>query len=349
MAKQLINVGSQANDGTGDSIRTGAQKINSVINEIYNDLGDGTNLGISISNVSDGNVLRANGTDFVSAKLNYSDLANTPTIPAAQVQVDWNSESGVTAILNKPLLFSGSFNDLDDVPSFSDVALSGSYADLLNVPVFSDVAISGDYGDLSNLPTLFSGSYEDLTDTPNLATVATSGDYTDLNNTPNLATVSTSGSYEDLIDTPNLATVSTSGSYEDLTDTPQNLLASRGNVSVTTGSIDNDEYENLSIIAHKSYLLLKIATNIASRIVVYTDASSRSQDSSRDQNTPFDSNTGVIADIITSGNETITLTPGVIGFNNDTVPSEYMYLKIINKSGQANSVDVTFTLVKLED
>ena len=313
MAKQLINVGSQANDGTGDSIRTGAQKINSVINEIYNDLGDGTNLGISISNVSDGNVLRANGTDFVSAKLNYSDLANTPTIPAAQVQVDWNSESGVTAILNKPLLFSGSFNDLDDVPSFSDVALSGSYADLLNVPVFSDVAISGDYGDLSNLPTLFSGSYEDLTDTPNLATVATSGDYTDL------------------------------------TDTPQNLLASRGNVSVTTGSIDNDEYENLSIIAHKSYLLLKIATNIASRIVVYTDASSRSQDSSRDQNTPFDSNTGVIADIITSGNETITLTPGVIGFNNDTVPSEYMYLKIINKSGQANSVDVTFTLVKLED
>ena len=33
---------------------------------------------------------------------NYNDLTNQPTIPPAQVNVDWTSSSGVTAILNKP-------------------------------------------------------------------------------------------------------------------------------------------------------------------------------------------------------------------------------------------------------
>ena len=40
MAKTLINVGSTANDGTGDSLRVGGQTINAVINEIYDKLGD---------------------------------------------------------------------------------------------------------------------------------------------------------------------------------------------------------------------------------------------------------------------------------------------------------------------
>lgn len=34
----------------------------------------------------------------------YDDLTNKPTIPAAQVNSDWNSSSGVSQILNKPLL-----------------------------------------------------------------------------------------------------------------------------------------------------------------------------------------------------------------------------------------------------
>lgn len=44
MAKQLINRGTTANDGTGDNIRTGAGKVNDNFNEIYNAIGDGTNL-----------------------------------------------------------------------------------------------------------------------------------------------------------------------------------------------------------------------------------------------------------------------------------------------------------------
>ena len=44
MAKSVINVGTAANDGTGDNLRAGATKINANSDELYNALGDGTNL-----------------------------------------------------------------------------------------------------------------------------------------------------------------------------------------------------------------------------------------------------------------------------------------------------------------
>ena len=44
MAKQTVGIGSSANDGTGDTLRAGADKINDNFNEIYNALGNGTAL-----------------------------------------------------------------------------------------------------------------------------------------------------------------------------------------------------------------------------------------------------------------------------------------------------------------
>mgnify|MGYP005750303849 CR=1 FL=1 len=48
MAKQNLNVGSAANDGTGDTLRDGAIKLNSVIDELYTNLGNDTNLQVNI-------------------------------------------------------------------------------------------------------------------------------------------------------------------------------------------------------------------------------------------------------------------------------------------------------------
>lgn len=56
----------------------------------------------------------------VATSGSYADLSNKPTIPAAQVNSDWNASSGVAQILNKPNLAtvatSGSYSDLDDTP-----------------------------------------------------------------------------------------------------------------------------------------------------------------------------------------------------------------------------------------
>ena len=54
MAKQSIGLGTTANDGTGDTVRAGGDKVNDNFTELYNALGDGTtiaaNTGTLVSN-----------------------------------------------------------------------------------------------------------------------------------------------------------------------------------------------------------------------------------------------------------------------------------------------------------
>lgn len=109
-------------------------------------------------------------TDFTSSTtFNLSDW----DIPQfTQEQADWN-ENSTTAksyIKNKPVLFSGNYEDLQNLPNLAEVALSGDYADLTNLPNLARVATSG--------------LYSDLTGAPVLARVATTGNYADLNNKP---------------------------------------------------------------------------------------------------------------------------------------------------------------------
>lgn len=75
--------------------------------------------GITANDITSWN----NKSDFSGS---YNDLTNKPTI-VGQVNSDWNANSGVAKILNKP--------------SFADVAISGNYNDLSNTPVL-DTALS---------------------------------------------------------------------------------------------------------------------------------------------------------------------------------------------------------------
>lgn len=72
MSKQVINVGTILNDGTGDALRTGAQKINDNFTEIYNVLGGNNGAPLNIvSSVSAGEgiiVSSSYGQVLVSAK-----------------------------------------------------------------------------------------------------------------------------------------------------------------------------------------------------------------------------------------------------------------------------------------
>ena len=52
MAKQSLNIGTSANDNTGDTLRSGGDKINDNFDELYTALGNNTNLTISLSNPS---------------------------------------------------------------------------------------------------------------------------------------------------------------------------------------------------------------------------------------------------------------------------------------------------------
>lgn len=67
----------------------------------------------------------------VATSGSYNDLSNKPTIPAAQVNSDWDASSGVAQILNKPNL--------------ATVATSGSYNDLSNKPTIPAAQVQTDW------------------------------------------------------------------------------------------------------------------------------------------------------------------------------------------------------------
>ena len=84
MSKQLINTGQTSNDGTGDTLRQGALKVNANFNEIYTAIGDGLSLNQSDAGYANTagiatNAQKLNG-ELPSYYLNYSNFSNTPSV-----------------------------------------------------------------------------------------------------------------------------------------------------------------------------------------------------------------------------------------------------------------------------
>ena len=106
----------------------------------------------------------------VSVPTKTSDLTNdsgfiTAGAIPAQVNSDWNSTSGKSQILNKPILFSGSYADLTGKPNIpaaqvnSDWTAVSGVSQVLNKPNLATVATSGSYADLTNKPVIPSVNY----------------------------------------------------------------------------------------------------------------------------------------------------------------------------------------------
>ena len=98
MAKQSINIGSSANDGTGTTIRAGGDLINDNFNEIYNYLGDGTNLNGSLFTIVDESSTESSIN--VGERLGITGGTNiTTTASGDSINVTLNSSiTGITSI-----------------------------------------------------------------------------------------------------------------------------------------------------------------------------------------------------------------------------------------------------------
>jgi hypothetical protein len=153
----------------------------------------------------------------------YTDLSNRPSIPAAQVNSDWNATSGLGQILNKPTiptqytdtlaraaitLTSNTPSGTTSTLTYANGVFTFTSAVSPTQPVNADWTSSSGLSQILNKPTLFSGNYTDLTNKPTLF----SGAYSDLTGKPTLF----SGAYADLSGKPTLF----SGAYADLTGKP---------------------------------------------------------------------------------------------------------------------------------
>ena len=95
-----------------------------------------------------------NDSGFTTFDGDYNSLTNKPTIPAAQVNSDWNASSGVAQILNKPTL--------------ATVATTGSYNDLSNKPTIPAAQVNADWNATSGVAQIL--NKPTITPTPPMST-----------------------------------------------------------------------------------------------------------------------------------------------------------------------------------
>ena len=126
-------------------------------------------------------------------------------------------------------------------------------------------------------------------------------------------------------------------------------LQSRGTFNTVTASLSNNDSVDVNITgAYKGYSMLKIETDVAAWVRVYTDSASRTADLGRLQSEDPTPGSGVVTEVITSGAETINLAPAPTGFNNSSPVTDTIPIKVVNLSGGTTAVDVTLTALQLE-
>ena len=119
----------------------------------------------------------------------------------------------------------------------------------------------------------------------------------------------------------------------------------RSTVPVTV-NIANEAVSNTSFTTPKTYALLKVSTSHAAWVTLYSDTGSRTADASRQINVDPLPGSGVLSEVITTGNQVQLITPGTICFN--SAGTGITYTKIVNKSGSTANITVTLTYIVLE-
>ena len=147
--------------------------------------------------------------------------------------------------------------------------------------------------------------------------------------------------------------------YPTSNGTSGQVLTSDGSGNVTWGTpagqrttaqvtvnIANEAVSNTSFTTPKGYALIKVSTSHAAWVTLYSDTASRTADASRGINVDPLPGSGVLSEVITTGNQVQLITPGTICFN--SAGTGITYAKIVNKSGSTANVTVTLTYIVLE-
>jgi hypothetical protein len=102
------------------------------------------------------------------------------------------------------------------------------------------------------------------------------------------------------------------------------------------------------VTGYSGYNLYKITTSNAAWVRLYTDQAARTADSTRLQGDPPPVNAGFIAEVITTGAETVVISPGIVGYNNENPVTNIIPIAVTNNSGASIATTVQLTIVRTE-
>ena len=125
-------------------------------------------------------------------------------------------------------------------------------------------------------------------------------------------------------------------------------LPTRSTATGTTSSLADAAQADLDITGFKSYALLTITTDRAARVRLYVSAATRTADAARAEGVDPTSDAGVIAEVITTGADTVIISPGAYGFNLESSPTTNIPCRVTNKSGGTSTVQVDLNILQLE-
>ena len=98
MAKQTINIGTIADDGTGSTIRAGGDITNDNFNELYTKLGDGTTLySLTFPNATDTVVARNTSDTLQNKTLDAGVISTSLDMNGTEFILDADADTSITA------------------------------------------------------------------------------------------------------------------------------------------------------------------------------------------------------------------------------------------------------------
>jgi hypothetical protein len=356
MAKQIINIGSGEQAGDGESLRTAFSKVNNNFNEVYVGLSE---LQPLFAYAFDGD---------------YNSLTNKPTIPTDYG--DHSTQGYLTSYTETDPIV-GAVTGIVKADGAGNISAAVAGTDYLTTVAFADVTstpttVAG-YGITDALTSVPAQSFASLTGTPTtiagygitdalaLGTSSTtalagdtalfSGDYDDLSNKPTIPTAYTDSDVDTHLNTGSAGSnevLSWDGADYAWVAQGGSGLQSRSLRTSQTSSLADGAEADLDITGFKAYALLFITTDRAARVRLYVNAATRTADASRAEGVDPTSDAGLIAEVITTGADTVIISPGAYGFNLENFTTTNIPCRVTNKSGSTSTVQVTLGVLQLE-
>ena len=317
MAKQIIDVGTTADDGTGDRLRDAFIKVNENFTELY-DFDSSISTGIALTDIS-----VTTGSATGSGALAYNSGTGVFTFQPADLS---SISSAVTfTVVNNgasAYTFTGGGTSSDDNPTLY-LQKGNTYEFAVNASGHPFEIRSSNGGSAYNDGVTNNGT---ASGTVTFTVPMDAPDelvYQCTNHAVMVGTINTGGG----------------GGIG---------LSSRTTGANTSPSIADAASADMDIPGFKGYVLMKIQTDKAAWVRVYTDAASRTADASRTETTDPAVDSGVVAEVITTGAQTVAMAPATIGYNNESSPTTTIPIAVTNKSGSTGTVTVTLTILQLE-